>query len=234
MPYCVNCGVELDEGAQRCPLCGTPVYRPDAPGAERQEPFFAAQKEEIAPVSHREMALLLSAMLISAAVCCCVLNLFLGAGRAWSLYVVGAAAMLWIWFVLPLAVRRIPPWVALPIDVGAVGLYLFLIAIDLHGMHWFRGLVLPVLLSAVVILLVLCFLLRDHRHKLLTTATFIVCAAALLALAAEYFCDRYFGGAWHPGWSLIVLAVCVSLAVPLLIVRHVPALREEARRRFHM
>ena len=86
--------------------------------------------------------------------------------------------MLWIWFVLPLVARRLPPWVALPVDVGAVGLYVFLAAIDLDGMVWFRGLVLPILISAVVILLVLCFLLRDHRHKMLTTATFIICGAA--------------------------------------------------------
>ena len=58
--------------------------------------------------------------------------------------------------------------------------------------------------------------------------------AALLALAAEFFCDRFFMGHWQPGWSLVVLTVCVALAVPLVIVRHVPALREEARRRFHV
>ena len=217
-----------------CPLCDTPVYHPDALHAADEKSFFAEKKEEIAPVSNREVALLLSTMLISVAVCCSVLNFFLRTSHTWSLYVTGAAAMLWIWFVLPLVAKRIPPWVALPVDVAAVGLYVFLIAIDLNGMVWFRGLVLPILASAVVILLVLCFLLRDHRHKILTTATFIVCAAALLALAAEFFSDRFFLGVWQPGWSLIVLTVCAALAVPLLIVRHVPSLREEARRRFHM
>lgn len=142
--------------------------------------------------------------------------------------------MLWIWLVLPLLAKKMPAWVALPIDVGAVGLYIFFIAVDLDGMVWYRHLVLPVLLSAVVILLVLCFLLRDHRHRMLTTATFITSAVALLALTTEYFADCFFHGVWQPGWSLIVLAVCAALAVPLLIVRHVPSLREEARRRFHM
>ena len=142
--------------------------------------------------------------------------------------------MLWIWLVLPLLAKKMPPWVALPIDVAAVGLYIFFIAVDLDGLVWYRHLVLPVLLSAVVILLVLCFLLRDHRHRMLTTATFITSAAALLALTTEYFADCFFHGVWQPGWSLIVLAVCVALTVPLLVVRHVPSLREEARRRFHM
>ena len=44
----------------------------------------------------------------------------------------------------------------------------------------------------------------------------------------------FFHGKWAPSWSLIVLAVCVVLIVPLLVIRHVPSLREEVRRRFHM
>lgn len=41
-------------------------------------------------------------------------------------------------------------------------------------------------------------------------------------------------GEWRPDWSITVLAVCVDLCIPLTIVRFVPSLREEARRRFHM
>ena len=28
MSYCVNCGVQLDKTAKRCPLCNTPVINP--------------------------------------------------------------------------------------------------------------------------------------------------------------------------------------------------------------
>lgn len=234
MSYCVNCGVELGRGVTHCPLCQTPVYNPNELRRMDEESFFAEKKEVVPPVSNREVALLASAMLIFVAVGCGVLNVFLWPATYWSLYVIGAAVMLWIWFVLPLVARKLPPWAALPIDVAAVGLYVFLISLDVGGGHWFRHLVLPILISAVVILLVLCFLLRDRRHKILTTMIFIISAAALMALAAEFFVDRYFFGVWQPGWSLIVLMVCAALEVPLLIVRRVPALREEARRRFHM
>ena len=53
-------------------------------------------------------------------------------------------------------------------------------------------------------------------------------------MGIEFCIDRYFRGVWQPGWSLIVLAVCVGLIIPLRIVRRVPALREEARRRFNL
>ena len=29
MPYCVNCGVKLDDGQKKCPLCGVPVVLPE-------------------------------------------------------------------------------------------------------------------------------------------------------------------------------------------------------------
>lgn len=121
MSYCVHCGVELDDAARRCPLCHTPVLDPNRLQNRETPPSFPQRREEVLPVSKKEAGLLLTAMLLSAAVCCVVLNLFLGRGRAWS-----------------------------------------------------------------------------------------------------------------PAWSLVVCAICVSLCIPLVIVRWVPSLREEARRRFHI
>ena len=56
----------------------------------------------------------------------------------------------------------------------------------------------------------------------------------LMALGVEYCMDRFFRAAWQPTWSLVVLVICIGLIIPLRIVRRVPSLREEARRRFNM
>ena len=37
--YCVKCGVRLQEGAERCPLCQTPVWDPE--GAAPAAPTFS-------------------------------------------------------------------------------------------------------------------------------------------------------------------------------------------------
>lgn len=92
MSYCVNCGVELDPGAARCPLCGTPAWKPD-PDAPS---YFPTKPAEVPPASRRAAAALLTAMLASVSLCCGVLNLLLPTERPWSLYVIGAAVMLWI------------------------------------------------------------------------------------------------------------------------------------------
>lgn len=57
---------------------------------------------------------------------------------------------------------------------------------------------------------------------------------AFFSPGVELLIDRYFLGRWQPGWSLVVLTVCAALVIPLIVVRRVPALREEVRRRFHL
>ena len=232
MSYCVNCGVELGESAGKCPLCGTPAWHPES--WEPDAPYFPTKPAVVEPVSKRALALVISSMLASVALCCGALNLILTAGNPWSLYVVGAAAMLWVWFVLPLLARRLPIFVKLTADVLAIGLYVFLIALGVGGLSWFRALALPILAVACVDVFLLSFLLRGGRRSILSTAMLSIGAVGLFALGVEACVDRYLYGAWRPGWSIVVLGVCVGLVIPLCVFRCVPALREELRRRFSL
>jgi hypothetical protein len=172
-------------------------------------------------------------MLASVSVCCALLNLVLKPQYQWYLFVVGAAAMLWVWFVLPLLVNRwVPVWVRLTVDVGAVAVYVALIALAMDGWDWFRGLAVPILALAAAVVCALGWLLR-RGHSMLTTVTLSLAALGVFCAGIEAFGDLYFYGQWSPGWSLVVLASCVGLCIPLLVVRRVPSLREEVRRRFH-
>ena len=89
---------------------------------------FPTRRGEVAPAAKQEVALLITAMLASVAVCCGVLNLFLRADRTWSLYVIGASAMLWLWLVPPLLARGMHLLLRLLLDIAAVALYVYLIA----------------------------------------------------------------------------------------------------------
>ena len=63
----------------------------------------------------------------------------------------------------------------------------------------------------------------------------VIGSLGVFTLGVEAFVDVYFQGSWSPGWSLIVVAVCASCcSIPLIVVRRVPSLREEVRRRFPM
>ena len=234
MSYCVHCGVELDSTASFCPLCHTPVADPGLPVDTASPRPFPTQRGEVPPVSKVELALLITAMLASVAVCCGVLNLFLQAGRAWSLYVIGAAAMLWLWLVPPLLARGMHLLLRLAVDIGAVLLYVYLISVDLDGRLWFLGLAAPVILWGGAVLLVLGLVLLVYRRSPITTLTILIGSVGVFLLGVEFLVDRWLFHAWQPGWSLVVLVVCVGMVIPLVVIRRVPALREEVRRRFHL
>jgi len=233
MSYCVNCGVELDAAAEFCPLCHTPVYNPGRPIDPRTPKPFPTKPSVVPPASKRAVSLLITAMLASMAAACGLLNLFLRPNRAWSLYVIGAAAMLWIWIVPPLLLRKMPLCLKLLFDVCAVAFYLYLIALDLHGSGWFWPLGLPIVCWGGAILLLLGLVFQGGR-SVLTTVTLLIGGIGVFLLGVEILVDQFLLGGWTPGWSLVVLTICIALIIPLIVVRRVPSLREEARRRFHM
>ena len=232
MPYCVSCGVELNPNAKVCPLCQTPVWHPSPP--QPAAPYFPTQPAVVKPASKRSLALILTSMLVSVSFCCGLLNLLLPTRHPWGLYVIGGAMMLWIWFVLPLLARGMPMFLRLTLDVAAVGVYVYLIALGVHGQDWFYHLALPILAVACVVVFCLSFLLRGGRRSILTSAMLCIIAAALFCLGVEVCVDWYLYGVWAPQWSLITLVICTGLLIPLLVIRCVPLLREEVRRRFSL
>ena len=147
MSYCVNCGVELDATASFCPLCHTPVYNPNQPVDETSPKPFPTERKEVPPVSRIQVAILLTAIFASVGVCCGVLNIFLRTQHTWSLYVIGAVIMLWIWTVPPLLHHKKDTFrLQLFADIMAIAVYISLIAVDLDGWNWYWHLALPIIL----------------------------------------------------------------------------------------
>ncbi len=233
MSYCVNCGVELDKTARACPLCRTPVHNPNAPVDTISPTPFPTERKEVPPVMRLQLALLLSTMILSAAICCGIVNLFLGGELSWSLYIIGAVIVLWVCLVLPLLIHNMPILLRVAFGVIACGLYVYLISLTLDGVHWFVGLALPIILTGGAIVILLGFLRMNVGRSILTSAIVGIGCAAVFVLLLELFIDRWNYGVWSPSWSLIALIGCVGLMIPLIVVRRVPSLRESMRRRFH-
>ena len=221
MPYCVHCGVKLDDDARRCPLCGTPVMDPNLVRESAAEPVFPTQAGEVKPVSRGEAALLITVILASISAAC-----------VWSLYIIGAMAMLWLWFVPPLMDRKMGRFLRLLLDTAAIALYVLIIALVNHGLSWYKGLALPIVLSTGAAALFLALVLPGR--SILSKTALLLGTAGGYALLLELLIDRFLTEGWEPGWSLVVVAICAAIIVPLIIVRRVPSLREEARRRFHI
>ena len=93
---------------------------------------------------------------------------------------------------------------------------------------------LPIILLLGAIFLFWGLTMGGRQRSTLSSMAIVIGSIGVFAMGVECFVDRFFQGNWSPSWSLIVLAVCLILTIPLIIVRRMPSLREEVRRRFHL
>ena len=96
MSYCVNCGVELDASATKCPLCDTPVYNPKAPEPSTQPSPFPKEKGQVEVVKRKDLGVLLTVIVLATAVTCGLLNALVFRSSLWSLAVIGVFLVLWV------------------------------------------------------------------------------------------------------------------------------------------
>mgnify|MGYP000567988434 CR=1 FL=1 len=85
MSYCVNCGVELDDSAKKCALCGAPVLNPylDEP-EEALPPPYPDRLALPEGTNRRYIAFLVSMVLLIPNLICGVANLLILDSGVWS------------------------------------------------------------------------------------------------------------------------------------------------------
>ena len=155
MSYCVNCGVELDDSAKKCALCGTEVINPakGLPHNHEETAPFSQQTYIPATVKARFLAGLISLIMLVPNMACFLVNILLVPGNFWSAHIMSTSLLLWVMFVLPLFKKDHKTYFMWAFDTVAVGAYTFLLMNTLGVLSWYPTCALPiiVLLSAMVL-----------------------------------------------------------------------------------
>lgn len=228
--YCVKCGVKLDDSLERCPLCGTPVWRPEeAADPSRSFSGIYPQKqrnERMAIVSFLTVLALLASFIVLR-IC---LRLYGGIG--WSGYVILGIALGYVLFLLPLWFRRPNPVVFLPIDHLAVGGYLLYICLETGG-HWFLSFAFPVLGMSCLLLTALVALLKYVRGGRLFIIGGWIIAVGGLSILVELFQHITFSSRMFT-WSLYVVSTCFAFGLFLILAGTIRPLRDCLERRFFL
>jgi hypothetical protein len=218
MPYCVNCGVELNADAKRCPLCHVEVVLPDhlREGAARNLPQqrHIVQKPFDKNLWIQVISLLVAApMLLSL-----IVNAVLSENLSWSLYVVASLATAWVWCVSPFLFHRniAPLWFT--IDTVALLGMLAVIDVLTPATDWFLPLALPITLTLAGLALLIVLLAHRSLRRRLHILAAVLLAAGVFCMVVESAVDLYLDGVLKLQWSLIVLASCTSLALIALML----------------
>ncbi len=236
MSYCVNCGVELEQSLHTCPLCNTPVINPNEPDKDKTAAPspYASERGIVDPVNKTDTAILITVVLLSTAIACGLVNLFLLNNSLWSVYIIGICVLLWIFISPVFSPRQFSAFIVLFFDGIGVALYCGMIAWRQPGDGWYLGLALPIIALTTALLCAFAFFMKHFRSSILSAAIVIFIEIPILCIGIELLIRNYMDQPLHINWSAIVLACCAVIVIVLTTVIRRNRLREAMRRRLHI
>lgn len=187
MSYCVNCGVELDDSANKCALCGTKIINPAKDGSNEESAVAPFSEKVYIPntVKVRFVAGLISLIMLVPNMVCLLVNLLLVPGYFWSAHIISTSMLLWVIFVLPLFKQGRKTYFMWAFDTVAVGAYTFLLMNELNVLQWYPTCALPIILLVSAMVLFYIIWVRKKKRSGILKA---------LAICAEVALTFLFGG----------------------------------------
>lgn len=229
--YCVNCGVELADSEQKCPLCFTRVYHPDIQ-RESGEPLYPDNP----PLQHKTVTrsgilFIVTSLFLLGMLLPLICNLNLNGKATWSGVVIGAVLLAYIIIVLPIWFSSPNPVVFVPVDYAACGLYLLYLNIHFQG-GWFLTFAFPVVGIVCVITTAAVALCRYLRRGYLYIfgGTTILTGGAMLLI--EFLLNLTFDFHTRLVWSVYPFTACFLIGLLLIIIAINPRLRQTLQKKF--
>ncbi len=227
---CPNCGVILDEGLEKCPLCES---LPDGKRGKNDERY----PSEILHLSEKKTKIQLwelSAIIaFSANLICIIVDMVIVKGLNWSLYAVTSITGLWLFITsLTFLLKRI---ISLGLALAVTTLAMLLIFDMLNPpLTWFTGIGLPVSVTFWILFALFMVILRKLRWRGFNMLAYILIEISALCLVIEIFTDLHFEGRMLIDWSAITAATLVPLAGILFFMHYRMKRGKNLRSFFHV
>ncbi len=217
MPYCSRCGVEVDEGVEVCPLCGTPIQQlenekpvtikkryPDIPIKEDKK-YNRTEKEK------RSLAIeIITISLLVPFLLTLFIDLIVNHTVTWSRFSILVLFFVWIITVTPLFIPKKPIFIVLA-EVTAVLSFLALLDYFTDWkIEWFINYALPIIIVTILIASLVVFVSLLAKVKGANIAAYILFGIGALIFALEIIIERKIT------WSLFVLTPTVVIGSLLL------------------
>ncbi len=235
MSYCVNCGVKLAASEAKCPLCNTLVINPNETGENKKEAVYSHRYEDYPErkINTKYLVQIILSVIAVGVVVQTLCDFLVTLSISWSLYAIGAFGLL-VCFALPILTKLKSPYIATMIDLVALALYIYMIAVMTDGELWYYEFYLPLhFLSSIYIWCMVIFLRKKRRNYFRAGGISLLFISFLLVLI-ELLLDIYIVGKVYLIWSLCCAPLLLAIATLLLVIAARPKLREEMSRRLYM
>ncbi len=167
MPYCDQCGVEVDAYVDACPLCAAPIT-PEGRRTKKKKSRFPDRSAPEEDNGRRGIIRFLAWEIVSitlgtALAIVLLTNLIVDWAVTWSWYPMAAIFMAWLLASFPLLLPG-RPLVISALSAGSILLFLaFIDFIDDLAVNWFLHIALPI--SVLVILITTAVILLSVKMK---------------------------------------------------------------------
>lgn len=237
MIYCRNCGVELEDGLERCPLCneivnnGTVGY-PDASSTVKRQHYLNATKEMTEP-QKKIIWEIVSITILSIVVVVFFIDLILSKNITWSQYPV-AISLIGFSYISSFAFLK--KGASIKIIISMVGSSACLLLIDSFtgDISWSVSLAIPLLLMGNLVAGLFLLVIAKSKYKGINLISYGLVAVACYCLGIDAILSLYKTGSVQLYWSVIVIVCVLPVAAVLLFVHYRLTKTQGLERIFHL
>ncbi len=241
MVLCPNCGVEAEENANFCSLCGEPLMDKTTEntaliksGRNRQNEKLLTDYHRLTGFQKRKIFWQISGLiLISGIFITLLIDFITHRDITWSKYPATISLVLFINFTLNTFLRKKMTLMVALSFLSVTGLF---ILFDVYACDtgWENKLGIPLLLALYVTSFVLIYIIRNAKQKGLNVIAYSMIAAGVLCICIEGMISIYFRSSVYFGWSLIVMVSVVLIAMLLLFIHYRLKKTTDVKRFFHI
>jgi len=236
MTVCRNCGVEIEEDLELCPLCRAPLRGGVAEQEHDTPPPRTGRPAEGMPIrlARRRLWEIVSLFAAAAAVVVLVADFANGLSVTWARYPLLSVFYLWSAGSVLIFLRRRRLFLLLAETVAAA---MFLLGLDvlLPGEPWFVTLALPLTLLSGALVGGVTALSRALRRRVLAVVAAGLGTAGLFVVGLEAVLNLHFAGSLRLSWSLVVFGCIMPLVGLLFYVQYrLKVTHSDMRKIFHL
>jgi len=213
MAICKNCGVDLGEGNEKCPLCEPSDLRKQRV-ASPADLFRVSRIQNSRHLYEIFMLILVSGVIITIAI-----DAVFGKGMSWSLATTTSIGYL-IAMVSGVYLLRGKPYLMIAVTASATILFLWLIDRFTGNHGWSRTVGCPMALSGALLTAAVIFLNSLSRYRGLNLLATILIALAVFTVVIEYLIDRLVASVFTPQWSVVTAASLLIIAMIFIFIHY--------------
>ena len=243
MSYCVNCGVELVQSEECCPLCDCPIVNPKKEEglSEEMERPYPKRKDTVKDIMDRHFVIsIISILYLLPIVICLVADHAVDNEITWSQITTVSIILFWAIIFLPFLISRKFAIIYLTIDLGLVTMLFFVLKQHAGSTtNWIEILALPIAVAIYVMINITFYGIKMKLLKKLYIGAFVLSITGLFSIMTELLIWNYVRHYFNPSerftyWSIYVFISCIIGTALLCYVEKKKEIKGGIEKRFHI